>query len=279
MKWRLRDRTLSDDVVPVVMGVVNVTPDSFSDGGQFLDTHLAVEQGRRLTKDGADIIDVGGESTRPGSDPVGVGEQISHVLPVVKALASAGIAVSIDTRRAAVAQAALEAGAVAVNDISALSDPKMSQLIAGSGAGLVLMHMKGQPKTMQDDPKYDDVVSEVRDFLVTRAEVAERAGIDHEAICVDPGIGFGKTLTHSLELLRGLEQLAATGYPVLVGTSRKGFLGEILGESHPLRRDVGTAATVALAIAGGAFAVRVHDVAISRDAALVAHAIVRSEPV
>jgi dihydropteroate synthase len=277
-RWRLRDRILADDVQPIIVGIVNVTPDSFSDGGRFLASEEAVAHGRRLFVDGADLVDVGGESTRPGSFPVDADEELRRVLPVVRALANQDIPVSIDTSKAVVAEAALEAGAVAVNDVTALSDPGMADVVAYAGAGLVLIHMQGEPRTMQDDPFYEDVVREVAAFLAERASVAETAGIVPEAICLDPGIGFGKTLDHNLELLAHLDVIAGLGYPVLVGTSRKGFLGSILDEPDPEGRDIGTAAAVAVSVVGGAFGVRVHNVAVCRDAARVGHAIVRSGP-
>ena len=229
-----------------------------------------------MVDDGADLVDVGGESTRPGSLPVGPEEELRRVVPVVRGLSREGLAVSVDTSRAGVAHACLEVGAMVVNDVTALSDPEMARVVAESGAGLVLMHMQGSPQTMQLSPSYVDVGSEVAEFLRERALEAESAGITHEAICIDPGIGFGKTDEHNLTLLRRLPELAALGYPVMVGASRKSFLGRILDQPEPSARDVGTAASVAIAIAGGAFAVRVHNVVVSRQAALVADAIVRA---
>lgn len=282
--WRLRTRVLDTADHTLIMGVVNVTPDSFSDGGAFtssggVDHDAAVAHGLRLIRDGADLVDVGGESTRPGSHGIPVEEEIARVAPVVSSLAGAGVPVSIDTSKPEVASVALEAGAEVVNDVTALAAPAMAALCADSGAGVVLVHMQGEPSTMQDAPRYDDVVSEVAAFLEARTGGAVEAGIDRERVCVDPGIGFGKSFTHNLELLRGLDELAATGLPVLVGTSRKGFLGTILERAgHPAiaaDRDHATGASVALAIARGASIVRVHNVAAAVQSARTADAIVR----
>jgi dihydropteroate synthase len=257
------------------MGVLNVTPDSFSDGGLFVDTEAAIAHARSLIAAGADIIDVGGESTRPGAEPVDAHTEMQRVLPVVEALAEDGTLVSIDTAKAEVARAAVEAGAEIINDVAAGSDPGMLDVMAETAVGVVLMHMKGTPRTMQVDPRYDDVVGEVRDFLLQRTEEAEARGVDHRSIVIDPGIGFGKTVEHNLELLRRLPELVATGYPVLIGTSRKAFLGRITGIEDPRRRDIATAASTALAVASGAAVVRVHDVESSRQAAQVGWAIAR----
>ncbi|HEY5578458.1 MAG TPA: dihydropteroate synthase [Acidimicrobiia bacterium] len=275
-RWQVRDRVLTNEDHTILVGILNVTPDSFSDGGLYSDPEAAVRHGLSLVDDGADLVDVGGESTRPGSLPVGPEEELRRVVPVVRGLSREGLAVSVDTSRAGVAHACLEVGAMVVNDVTALSDPEMARVVAESGAGLVLMHMQGSPQTMQLSPSYVDVGSEVAEFLRERALEAESAGITHEAICIDPGIGFGKTDEHNLTLLRRLPELAALGYPVMVGASRKSFLGRILDQPEPSARDVGTAASVAIAIAGGAFAVRVHNVVVSRQAALVADAIVRA---
>ena len=213
-----------------LVGVLNVTPDSFSDGGEFADLESAVEHGRRLAYEGAAIVDVGGESTRPGAAPVPAELELARVLPVIEVLAADGIAVSVDTSKAEVAEAALAAGAVLVNDVTALrGDPGMTAVVAGAGADLCLMHMLGEPRTMQDDPRYDDVVAEVESFLAERAEVAVAAGIPRERIALDPGIGFGKTLAHNLALLRALPRLARLG-PLLLGVSRKRFLGTLTGQ-------------------------------------------------
>ncbi|MBA2337417.1 MAG: dihydropteroate synthase [Acidimicrobiia bacterium] len=277
--WRVRSTTLTTADHTLIVGVLNVTSDSFSDGGRFSDAEGAVAAGRALWAAGADLVDVGGESTRPGSTGVAVGEELDRVVPVVAGLVSAGVAVSVDTSKPAVAAAALDVGAEVVNDVTALAHPEMVAVCAQWGAGVVLMHMQGTPATMQLNPRYDDVVAEVERFLLGRAEVVAAAGIAPDRICLDPGIGFGKRVGHSLELLAGLGALVATGYPVLVGTSRKGFLGEILSAAgHPApaaQRDQATHATTALAVAAGAAAVRVHDVAGALQAARTADAIVR----
>lgn len=272
--WRLRTQVLELDR-PLLMGVLNVTPDSFSDGGRFLDAVAAIEHGRELRERGADIVDVGGESTRPGSAAVPADEEVRRVLPVVRSLASEGIPVSIDTGKPEVAERALEAGAEVINDVTGLGDPRMRRLAAEAGAGVVIMHMLGTPRTMQDEPCYDDVVREVETFLLDRAASATRAGVRGDSIVIDPGIGFGKTVGHNVSLLADLGRLASHGYPVLVGTSRKSFLGAIAGVPRPADRDLVTAVSVALAIERGASIVRVHDVAAAREAAAVATAIVR----
>jgi dihydropteroate synthase len=261
------------------MGVVNVTPDSFSDGGRYRSLEAAIAHGRQMIGEGADIIDVGGESTRPGADPVAAEDELARVLPVVGALAADGIAVSIDTTKPEVAHAALDAGAAVVNDVTGLANPAMLEAVAGSVAGVVIMHMQGEPRTMQENPQYADVVAEVRDFLLKRAESAEAAGIAAERIAIDPGIGFGKTFDHNLALLRNLRLLVETGYPVLLGASRKAFLGRILGGSVPAaERDPATGATVALAIEQGVAVVRVHNVAMTAQIARTVEAILgRSE--
>lgn len=261
---------------PLIMGIVNVTPDSFSDGGLHLDPSAAIEGGRSLVAAGADLVDVGGESTRPGAAPVDAGVELSRVLPVVRGLVKSGIVVSVDTAKAEVAAACLSEGAAVINDVTAGADPRMWETVAGHGAGYVAMHMRGTPRTMQVDPHYDDVVAEVASFLVTQSEAATAAGVDPAGIVIDPGIGFGKTAQHNLELLRRLPELVATGYPVLIGASRKAFLGVVTGVEDPSRRDVPTAAVTALAVAWGAAGVRVHDVAVSRHAATIAHAVSRA---
>jgi dihydropteroate synthase len=260
------------------MGVVNVTPDSFSDGGRYLDHAAAVAHGRELARQGADIIDVGGESTRPGAEPVPVAEELARVLPVVEGLVAAGVRVSIDTRKAEVAEAAVRAGAALVNDVTA----SLAEVAAATGAGFVAMHMRGDPRTMQREPRYDDVVAHVRDFLVERAGAARALGIDE--VWIDPGIGFGKTVEHNLDLLANLDELVATGYPVLVATSRKTTLGHLAGLAgrHRARRPggpgdgtlpgpvepapvhdrlEGSLSTAAWALWRGAAMVRVHEVA------------------
>jgi dihydropteroate synthase len=256
-----------------LMGVVNVTPDSFSDGGEFLDPDAAIAHGRELAAEGADILDVGGESTRPGASAVGAEEERRRVLPVIEALAGDGsAAVSIDSSKAEVAAAALDAGATIVNDITALGDPEMATLCAERGAGLVLMHMQGSPRTMQVEPRYDDVVEEVKSFLAARVELAVAAGVAEERIWVDPGIGFGKTLDHNLELLHRLGELRELGRPIMVGTSRKSFLGKISGAEVGDRLGA-TVASCVLAVANGADGLRVHDVGPVREALTAAAAI------
>jgi dihydropteroate synthase len=252
---------------PAVMGVVNVTPDSFSDGGRFLDPAAAVAHGLELVAAGADVLDVGGESTRPGADPVGEEEELRRVLPVVGRLAAeAGVPVSIDTSKAGVAAAALDAGATIVNDVAAGADPAMFATVAAAGAGLVVMHMRGEPRTMQHDPHYDDVVVEVGDFLVDRLAAARDAGIPTASLCADPGLGFGKTGAHSLELLARLGELVArVDVPVLVGSSRKSFIARVLGDDL-VARDDGTLATAVWAVDHGARIVRVHDAGAAADA-------------
>jgi dihydropteroate synthase len=260
---------------PVVMGVVNVTPDSFSDGGEWLDPAAAIVHGHDLVAEGAQILDVGGESTRPGAEPVDAEEELRRVLPVLRGLAGAGARLSIDTSKAAVAAAALDAGATIVNDVTALrGDPAMAALVAERGCDVCLMHMLGEPRTMQRDPRYDDVVHDVRDFLAARVQYAVAVGIDEERIWLDPGIGFGKTIDHNLELLARLDEIVALGRPVVIGTSRKSFLGKITGRAAG-DRVAGTIATNVLALARGASVFRVHDVAQARDALMVAAATLR----
>jgi dihydropteroate synthase len=256
---------------PAVMGVLNVTPDSFSDGGSFFEPDTAVVHGRRLDSEGADLIDVGGESTRPGSEPVSLEEELRRVVPVIERLAKAvETPISIDTRKAAVAHAALAAGAAFVNDVSALrGDPDMAAVVADSGADLCLMHMQGEPGTMQDDPRYDDVVSDVKDFLEERLAFAIGEGVTAEKVWLDPGIGFGKTLDHNLELLRRLGEIVAIGQPVVVGASRKRFIGALTGRLEG-ERLAGSLAAAVIACERGAAMVRVHDVAATRDALAVA---------
>ncbi len=251
-----------------LMGVVNVTPDSFSDGGRYLDPDRAIAHGAKLAGEGAAILDVGGESTRPGAMPVSEAEQLRRVQPVVEGLAAAtGAQISIDTSNANVAGAALDAGATFVNDVTALrGDPEMASVIAGAGAHCCLMHMLGEPRTMQEDPRYGDVVSEVKAFLEQRLQHAIDEGVAESKIVLDPGIGFGKTALHNLELLWRLEELVAIGPPVLIGASRKAFIGRITGRAEPSRRVSGSVAVNVLAYERGARLFRVHDVAASRDA-------------
>jgi dihydropteroate synthase len=255
-----------------LMGVVNVTPDSFSDGGLYLDAEAAVAHGRELARQGAEILDVGGESTRPGAEEVSAEEERARVEPVVAGLAGTAT-VSIDTSKAAVAEAALNAGASIVNDVTALRhDPEIGAVCAGHDAGLVLMHMQGDPRTMQENPVYADVVDDVKGFLAERLEAAVDAGVAEERIWLDPGIGFGKTLDHNLELLRRLGELRELGRPLVIGTSRKSFLGKIDGSDVGDRLG-GTIASSILAAAEGADVLRVHDVTETAQAAKVANAI------
>ena len=261
----------------VVMGIVNVTPDSFSDGGRFYDTDAATEHGLELAAEGAGILDVGGESTRPGADPVTEEEELRRVLGVCERLAAAGLRVSIDTTKLGVARAALDAGATLVNDVSAFrTAPELAGLVADRGAGCCLIHMLGDPRTMQADPRYDDVVSDVRAFLEERLAFAVAEGIPEERVWLDPGIGFGKTVAHNLELLRRLDEIVAIGRPVTIGTSRKSFLGTLTGGRPEHERLPGTIATSVLAYERGARVFRVHDVAPVADALAVAAATVSS---
>ena len=276
MIWRCRDRRFDLETHTHVMGIVNVTPDSFSDGGRTLDPRAAAERARALAAEGADVVDLGAESTRPGSSPVPAAEQWRRLEPVLAALnGSRAPALSVDTASAEVAARALEAGACAVNDVSALGDPEMARVVGDAGAGLVLMHMRGAPATMQQDPRYGDAAAEVAAWLTGRLERARRAGIRDEAVVLDPGIGFGKTVRHNLELLARLEELAALGRPVLVGVSRKSFLGapppRDPGAALPVdqRLEAGLAAT-AVAVFLGARIVRTHDVAATVRAARIA---------
>ncbi len=251
---------------PLVLGIVNVTPDSFSDGGAYLDPRAAVAHARRLVEEGADAIDVGGESTRPGATPVAPEEEARRVLPVIRELADLGVPISVDTRRASVAAAALDAGADWINDVTALTgDPEMVDLAATRGCVVVLMHMRGEPATMQRDTDYDDVVGEVVDYLLARCEQVRSAGIDRTRIVIDPGIGFGKSPGQNLQLLRAVPRLVETGYPVLIGASRKSFLGACFGHAAGDRVDGSVAAALAAAV-GGAQMVRVHDVRPTRRA-------------
>jgi dihydropteroate synthase len=261
------------------MGIVNVTPDSFSDGGLFAEAQAAIAHGLALAGEGADIIDVGGESTRPGSAPVSGEEELARVLPVVEALVgSVEIPVSIDTRHAAVASACVGAGATIINDVSGFRDPAMVAVAATCDAGLVVMHMLGDPQTMQAEPRYDDVVAEVRAYLLGRASELQSAGIAVERIALDPGIGFGKTTVHNLELLRRLGAYAADGYPLVVGVSRKRFLGEITGEPEPAGRLAGSLAAAVWSAWQGAHVLRVHDVRATVAALATTEAIGRRQP-
>ena len=264
-----------------LMGVINVTPDSFSDGGRFLDPARAIELGLQLRSEGADILDIGGESTRPGSAPIPVEEELRRVLPVIEGLAQRErSAVSVDTSKYEVARAALDAGATIVNDVTAgRCDPRMLPLVAERGATCVLMHMQGSPRSMQSNPAYVDVVREVADFLRERVDAALSVGVDRERIWIDPGIGFGKTMVHNLELLRNLDRFATLGCAVLIGTSRKSFLGKLLDNAPADQRLHGTIASIAAAVMKGAHIVRVHDVKAAVEATKVADAVVRTSKV
>jgi len=256
------------------MGILNVTPDSFSDGGLFVDKDRAVEQGLRMAAEGAAILDVGPESTRPGSRPVPVDEQIRRAVPVIEALArQVKVPISIDAHDVEVAKAALDAGASLINDITALADGRMAEMAADRHVRVVLMHMQGTPAIMQASPSYTDVVAEVLAFLMERATKAQAAGIPRERIFIDPGIGFGKTVEHNLALLRNLDRFVTTGYRVLVGPSRKRFIGQITGRESPQDRVFGTAAVVALCVQAGVSVVRVHDVAAMVDVVRMASSI------
>jgi dihydropteroate synthase len=262
---------------PVVMGVVNVTPDSFSDGGEWFGFDEAVAHGRRLVEQGAAILDVGGESTRPGADPVPAEEQLRRIVPVFEGLQGVDARLSIDTTKAAVAGPAIEAGADIVNDVTALrDDPDLAGLCADRGVNVCLMHMLGEPRTMQDDPHYDDVVDDIKAFLVERLQHAVAAGIAEDRVWLDPGIGFGKTVDHNLALLARLDELVAIGRPIVVGTSRKGFIGQISGEEIE-GRVPGTIATNVIALGNGAKVFRVHDVAAVAQALDVAAATFRGQ--
>lgn len=269
-QMRFRGRVVEPGAGPFVFGVLNVTPDSFSDGGMYVDVADAINAGCRMADAGADVIDVGGESTRPGSAYVSAAEQIRRTQPVIAGLAerfrSKGPAILIDTRLAEVAQQAADAGASVVNDVSALrDDPAMAKLVAERGLGVILMHMKGTPSDMQAAPVYDDVVAEVCEFLAGRIETALQAGIPRERIIVDPGIGFGKTTEHNLEILRRVGSFRELGVPVLVGPSRKRFIGDVLGIASPRDRMMGTLAAVSACVLAGVECVRVHDVAACRQ--------------
>lgn len=262
----------------LVMGILNVTPDSFGDGGKYYTADKAIQHGLEMARAGAAIIDIGAESTRPGSQPVDADEQIRRAVPVIQALRKqTDIAISIDTYNPDVAQAALAAGANMINDITALSNPKMAKPALEKQVPVILMHIQGTPATMQRNPQYNDVVAEVKQYLLGRAKFAEQAGILKERIFIDPGFGFGKTTGHNLSLLKHLDEFVQTGYRVLVGTSRKRFIGQITGKDSPADRVFGTAATVALAVQKGASIIRVHDVAEMIDVIKTTNAIVQAE--
>ncbi len=260
---------------PRIMGILNITPDSFSDGGLFLAPGAAQAQGRRMAAEGADLIDIGGESTRPGATEVPEAKEQARTAPVIGALRGLGVPLSIDTRKAGVARAALEAGAAIVNDVAALGhDPALAGVVARAGVPVILMHAQGTPATMQDDPRYDDVLLDVFEFLAARVAAAEAAGIPRDRIVVDPGIGFGKTVAHNLTLLRGLSAFHDLGCAVLLGASRKGFIGKVGGAARAEDRLAGSIAVALAAAAQGVQMLRVHDVAQTRQALALWRAVV-----
>jgi dihydropteroate synthase len=275
--WRVGERAFDCSERTLVMGIVNVTPDSFSDGGRFFNSVYAVRHAKELVADGADIVDIGGESTRPGSETVDTDEEIRRVVPVVRRLVDEvpGIVISVDTRKAEVAAHAIAEGAQIVNDVSGGSDPEMFDVVRDANAAIVVMHMKGEPKTMQQAPSYDDVVGEVHHYLRERVEAAAFAGVDPERIAIDPGIGFGKDLDHNLELIRRIDAFLDLARPVLVGPSRKRFLGTILDLPED-QRDEGTVGAVSWIVTRGAHIARVHDVRTTVRAVRVIDAIARS---
>ncbi len=260
--WICRDRVIKLGERTLVMGILNVTPDSFSDGGEFIDPTAAVQHALEMVKQGADIIDIGGESTRPGAGSVSEDEEIQRTVPVISGIrAQSDIPLSIDTTKASVATAAIAAGADIINDVSAFeADPDMARIAAESGAGVVLMHMKGTPRTMQENPVYKDVTAEVCAYLKSRIDFADQHGVPPNRIAIDPGIGFGKTVEHNLELLRNLPQLTLCGCPVLVGASRKSFIGQLTGRPRPEDRLAGSLGVAAWAVTHGSHILRVHDV-------------------
>jgi dihydropteroate synthase len=271
-----RAGTLTAGPGPVVVGILNVTPDSFSDGGDFFDPEAAAQHAASMLDEGAGMLDVGGESTRPGSDPVSQQEEMRRVIPVIGGILAARpeAVISVDTYRSGTATATLEAGARLVNDVTALrGDPRMASVVGEAGCPVILMHMQGEPKTMQKEPHYEDVVREVRDFLAERAEYAVDAGVRPENIIVDPGIGFGKNLEHNLDLLHNLDAIVDLGFPVLIGASRKRFIERITGVQEARDRVSGTVATTVLAYERGATFFRVHDVRANREALAVAEAV------
>jgi dihydropteroate synthase len=276
--WKVREHTLPVEERVLVMGVLNLTPDSFSDGGRYQGLDAAVARAEAIEAEGADVLDIGGESSRPGSRPVSLEEELARVIPVVTVLAHRiKIPISIDTAKAEVARGCLDLGASLINDVTALrGDPAMAGVVARAGAGLILMHMQETPETMQDHPTYGDVVQEIGEFLQARVEAAEAAGIARERIAVDPGLGFGKTLEHNLTILQGLSALAALGRPIVIGPSRKGFVGALL-DRPVLDREWGTAAAVAACVLQGAHVVRVHSVAAMKEVARVAWAVMAAD--
>ena len=275
---RLPSRTLELGVKTLVMGILNVTPDSFTDGGRFLEFEAAVQQARKIVTEGADLLDVGGESTRPFSDPVAVDDELERVIPVIEAVRKfSDIPISIDTTKAEVARQALEAGADVVNDVSALRfDPEMVKLVARTGVPVIIMHMQGTPKNMQQNPAYASLLSEVIAFLQERIDVAVAQGVDRNQIIVDPGIGFGKTVNHNLQLIKDLHTLHCLNRPLLLGASRKRFIGSVLNRPE-LEREIGTAVVNSFAVAAGVHLIRVHDVATNRQVAELGDALREAE--
>lgn len=266
-RWQLRTRSLSFDAGPLLMGIVNVTPDSFSDGGKWRERDAAVSHALQLVKDGADILDIGGESTRPYSQPVSLSEELDRVVPVIERLASeTAIPISIDTSKADVASAAMAAGAEIINDVTALrGDARMLEVARSSGAGVCAMHMQGTPQTMQDNPSYGDVVKEIREYLAQTRDWLLASGIEFQRLCLDPGIGFGKTHAHNLQLVREIAKFHALGTPLLVGHSRKGFIAKLLGNPE-LDRDAGTLGISLYLASRGVQIIRVHEIARTRQA-------------
>lgn len=270
--WKIRDRELSLEK-PLIMGILNVTPDSFSDGGEHNEVAAAVSWAQRMRSEGADIVDVGGESTRPGADDVPPDEELRRVIPVVRALCAEGFIVSVDTMKPEVMREALGAGAQIINDVYGFRAPGAVDAVRDSGAGLVLMHMQGMPRTMQQAPHYEDVVREVALFLHTRSEALERAGIRPEQICWDPGFGFGKTVDQNFALLAATDQFVQSGYPFLMALSRKSSVGAVTGVANPADRVTGSVAGALIAVQKGAHIVRVHDVRETREAFAVYSAV------
>ena len=278
--WSCGDRSIVLGKRTLIMGILNVTPDSFSDGGDFYDPSAAVDRALEMVAQGADIIDIGGESTRPGAEPVTGPDEIKRTIPIIEKIREqSDVFLSIDTMKAEVALQAMGAGADIINDVSALeADPKMIEVAAECRAGVVLMHMKGSPKTMQIDPAYGNVVDEVRDYLQARLKFAEEHGVARERLVMDPGIGFGKTTEHNLELLRNLPELPAMGIPLLVGASRKRFIGELTGRTEPMERRAGSLGVALWAVMRGAHLLRVHDVIDTCDACKLVDTLLSGEP-
>lgn len=275
--WRCGRFELSLEL-PIVMGILNLTPDSFSDGGEFEDPVSAAARGEQLISEGAGILDVGGESTRPGAEPVGVPAELARVRPVVLRFAEEDVPVSIDTRKAEVAIACVEAGASIINDVSGFSDRAMVDVAATTRAGCIVMHMQGEPRTMQEAPRYDDVVSEVGGYLIAQAAALQAAGVSRDRIAIDPGLGFGKTLAHNVEIMQRLPELAALGYPIVLGASRKRFIGTITGVDDPADRLGGSVEAALFAAAHGASVLRVHDVAATVQALTMYSALEAGSP-